>query len=183
MADIALSVLASSVNPNQNNSGQSLVWVKSNLIGYFFYINSAASGEDLVYIKTTDGGASWGSPVSVRTGDIGGFTVSPDKWVPDNTGTKIHIWTHEDNPADEVYYTNLDTSSDTLSASVLADTHSTSGGTAFTCFAQSKSGNFIGGFQKQGGQMQIQDSLLIQEPPGETLLISLRLALGMMITA
>ncbi len=82
-------------------------------IGYFFFIDS---DDDLFYVKTTDGGASWGSPVEIDTDTtIVAFALDVyyDRWTPGDTGTKIHIaWLTSDDG--DVNYRTLDTNGDTL---------------------------------------------------------------------
>jgi hypothetical protein len=150
MADVTLTLDASPVTPSLKSSGQAFIWADAILTGYLFYINDLALGQDLVYQKTTDGGETFSAQVLVRSGNVKGYVAFPDKWVPSDSGVKINIFTLEDNPADEAIYLSLDTASDTLSSAVLVDTHSTSGGTAFTAFAKSKSGNFIAGYNNAG---------------------------------
>ncbi len=84
------------------------------LTGYVFYIDGTA--QDLVYKKTTDGGIAWGAPTVIDTVTTGWTNVSIwyDQWTPgDTTGTQIHIAVSDD-ASDDIFYTNLDTSTDTL---------------------------------------------------------------------
>ena len=82
--------------------------------GYVFYIN--ASSQDLAYKKTTDAGATWSGTYIINTTLIGWTNVSVwyDQWTPgDTTGTKIHIAASDD-ASDDIYYTYLDVSDDTI---------------------------------------------------------------------
>lgn len=80
-------------------------------VGYQFFIDAVV---DLKYKKTTDGGATWGTAVNVRTGTVTSFDVWYDKWTPGLSTEKIHIaW--NDSGTDDVWYASIDTaSSDTL---------------------------------------------------------------------
>ena len=90
----------------------------SDQIGYTFFISSTNT---CVYRKTTDGGAIWGSPVTVDSQtDCLGVGVWYDRWTPgDTAGTYIHIVTF-DSGSDDLWYTRLDTSNDTLTTPVNA---------------------------------------------------------------
>jgi hypothetical protein len=86
----------------------------SDQVGYIFYTDS---GGTCVYSKTTDGGATWGSAVTIDTST--GCTL-PGIWYDGwdlssgQGGTTIRI-IMRDTSTDDVYYNELDTSSDTLS--------------------------------------------------------------------
>lgn len=85
----------------------------SQTTGYAFYVDSAGTA---VYSKTTDGGATWGTAVTVDSKtDIIQIAVWYDRWTPgDTTGNLIHIAT-TDATNDDIWYRTLDTSDDTLS--------------------------------------------------------------------
>ncbi len=85
------------------------VWTDKDT-GYIVYQDL---GQDLVYRKTTDGGATWGDPVDIDVGTVGPYDVWFDKWTPGDSGTLIHIWWTETGD-DDVHYRTLDTSDDTL---------------------------------------------------------------------
>jgi len=109
MADV---LIGTTVTNGYAASFRPLVWA-SKTVGYFFRLH--VSNGDLVYKKTTDGGATWGSDVTVTTTTtISKHSIWPDWWT-DSTGTLIYI----------AYITNgivgfktLDISSDTLSTEV-----------------------------------------------------------------
>ena len=90
----------------------------SDQVGYTFFISSTNT---CVYSKTTDGGASWSSTVTVDSQtDCLGVGVWYDQWTPgDTTGTYIHIVTF-DSGSDDLWYAKLNTSNDTLTAPVNA---------------------------------------------------------------
>ena len=124
-----------------SHSPRTLVFTSST-VGYFFTNNTNVIG----YIKTTDGGSTWGSLVDV----IGGATANSisadiwyDRWTPGDTGTMIHCWSVSDD-TDNVYYRSLDTSSDTL-------------GTLITLFDGATAvigrGNFVSGTKARSGYL------------------------------
>jgi len=102
----------------------------NNSNGYVFYASSVGSG-DLVYRKTTDGGITWGNAVIINsTKAYYKLAVWYDKWTPDDTGTIIHIGTY-DVSSDDIWYYNLNISSDVVGggvAAVLATTLSSADG-------------------------------------------------------
>lgn len=78
----------SSVNAsNESQKGRTLVWT-SQTTGYFFYVDNSTN--DLVYVKTTNGGRTWGSIVTVNSGSVSKVSVWYDKWTTGDNGTKIH---------------------------------------------------------------------------------------------
>jgi len=86
--------------------------------GYVFFIDS---GYDLAYRKTTNGGTNWSAAQVIDNVITGWITVSVwyDQWTPgDTSGTRIHI-AAADTASDDVYYTYLDTSTDTLKGSMV----------------------------------------------------------------
>lgn len=88
----------------------------SDQVGYFFYIDANLTA---VYKKTTNGGTTWGSSVTVDSQtDVVGLAVWYDRWTPgDSSGTNIYIMT-ADSGNDDLWYTALNTSGDTLSTTV-----------------------------------------------------------------
>ena len=89
-----------------------LFWTSAT-VGYFIFINTT---EDLVYKKTTNGGATWGSDVTIRLDtSLRKFSCWADWHTSGDTGTKLHIvWVG----SGSVAYRSLDTSDDTLSTEV-----------------------------------------------------------------
>lgn len=112
MADIQIEGSASGTG-NETFHPKSLVWVSSTT-AYVFYINS---GEDLVYQKTSNGGANWGGAQTIRTDTVESYSVWYDKWTEGDTGTKIHI-AYADSGLDDYLYNSLDTFDDSLSGEV-----------------------------------------------------------------
>jgi hypothetical protein len=90
-------------------SGSQLVFIDDQT-GYKFYRDS---GLNCVYSKTTDGGVSWGTAVSVDAqADCVQIQVWYDRWTPGDTGNNIHIVTMDTGNAD-IWYNRLDTTTDT----------------------------------------------------------------------
>jgi hypothetical protein len=102
-----------STAPAEHLGGSPTTVFTSQTTGYAFYVDSAGTA---VYSKTTDGGATWGAPVTVDAKtDIIQIAVWYDRWTPgDTTGNLIHIAT-TDVTNDDIWYRTLDTSTDTLS--------------------------------------------------------------------
>lgn len=99
-----------------NSSGSRVVFI-SDQVGYAFYQNVDRS---VAYSKTTNGGSTWGSAVTVDSQtDTLGVVVWYDRWTPsDTTGNYIHILTKDEGSAD-LWYIRLDTAnSDTLTSPV-----------------------------------------------------------------
>lgn len=85
----------------------------SDQVGYVFY-GEAATANTCVYKKTTNGGSTWGSPVTVSPTNCRHVTVWYDRWTPgDDTGNYIYIIT-ANSTAEDLMYNRLDTSTDTL---------------------------------------------------------------------
>lgn len=83
------------------------------LIGYAFMCLNPGTVK-LLYSKTTDGGATWGTAVDINAvGTVSGLDVWYDKWTPGDTGTLIHVWWFESTNSDVLYRT-LDTNGDSL---------------------------------------------------------------------
>lgn len=100
----------------KDGTGADTVFLNEN-IGYTFY---GDSGGTCVYKKTTNGGVTWGSPVtidSVNSSDCIQVVVWYDRWTPNDMGNYIHVVT-KDNSADDLYYTRLDTSNDSASTTI-----------------------------------------------------------------
>lgn len=114
-AVVTINNTLSVTSASHNGTTPTTVFI-SDQIGYTFFI---FSNNTCRYSKTTDGGASWGSPVIVDSQtDCQGVGIWYDRWTPgDSTGTYIHIVTF-DSGSDDLWYTRLDTSSDTLTTPV-----------------------------------------------------------------
>lgn len=120
MADIAVSTAIFADYPESYMGGTSHMAVfTSQSVGYAFFFTGV--GANLVYKKTTDSGASWGSEVTVASNADHGPNCPAiwfDKWTPGGTGTKIHI-AYVDIDAFEVTYISLDTATDTLGSHIV----------------------------------------------------------------
>jgi hypothetical protein len=105
--------------------GSSVVFT-TDQVGYKFYVDS---GGTCVYSKTTNGGTSWGAAVTVNS-DTTCFGVSVwyDRWTPGDSGNLIHIVSSETTGTDEIWYNNLDVTTDTrLSATTGINASSNTG--------------------------------------------------------
>jgi hypothetical protein len=108
MADITVdATVIASLNQVGIRSGP--VWIDVNT-AYVFYSDS---GGELVYQKTSDGGATWGSPVLVHAGAATRLSIWYDRWTPGNAGTLVHM-AYLDTGTDDVFYRSIDTVDDTL---------------------------------------------------------------------
>ena len=111
MADVTIEAGADSIS--QGKSVRGGPFYTTPLIGYVVYLNA---GADLVYRKTTDGGANWGSATQVvapGSCDAKMFDCYADWQTVGDAGTKIHIvYTSKD--TNEVRYVYLDTSDDSV---------------------------------------------------------------------
>jgi hypothetical protein len=103
-------------------------------IGYVFYVDSTGVAS---YRKTTNGGTTWGTNVTVDSQtDVMSVAVWYDQWTPgDTTGTNIYIAT---NDGADVWYRALNTATDTFGAAVVNATGANQGG-AFTAGANAVS--------------------------------------------
>lgn len=111
---------------NHLSNSPTMVFI-SDQVGYMFYIDGVLTA---VYRKTTDGGTTWGDPVTVDPqNDVTSLAVWYDQWTPgDTTGTYIHIAT-ADVGNDDLWYTRLDTTSDTVTTTISTVTQSGQSGT------------------------------------------------------
>ncbi len=106
MADVQISTTSA---PANTHSPRALVYTSA-LVGYAFYIDS---DNVFKYKKTTDGGASWGSAVTVRAATVVAFDVWFAQWTPGQSGTLIYCWYIESGGSDVLFRT-LDTDGDSL---------------------------------------------------------------------
>ncbi|KXK00194.1 MAG: hypothetical protein UZ19_OD1000109 [Parcubacteria bacterium OLB19] len=135
LAEAAVVVIEGSPNTTATAhtlAGAGTVFVNDQT-GYKFYVTSTGA---CVYRKTTNGGTSWGSPVTVDSQtDCIDVSVWYDRWTPDDTGNYIHIATM-DTSADDLFYNRLDTSNDTLL--LTTSTSTTLGSTAVYAVATNR---------------------------------------------
>jgi len=115
IAEASQVTVTGSANQNatsHNITGSRTVFI-SDQVGYTFYRTQPSNGP-CVYSKTTDGGVTWGTAVTVDAQtDCIAIAVWYDKWTPGNFGNNIHIVTI-DTGDDELFYNRLDTDTDTL---------------------------------------------------------------------
>ena len=116
-AEVTVDSTISTTTTTHNGSSPTAVFI-SDQNGYAFYIDSTGA---CVYSKTINGGTSWETAVTVDSQtDCLGLGVWYDRWTSgDNTGTYIHIVTF-DSGNDDLWYTRLDTSGNTLTTTVNA---------------------------------------------------------------
>ncbi len=109
-AQVQIDSTTSTTQTEQMFAGTQSVFI-SDQVGYKVYVDS---GGQCVYSKTTNGGTSWAAAVQVDSQtDCFGISIWYDQWTPGDTGTSIHILTHDTNP-DDLWYNRLDTDTDTL---------------------------------------------------------------------
>lgn len=114
MADVTITTTD---DGNEYAAGKHVLAWASDTIGYHFSENAT---EDLVYKKTTDGGATWGSPVTVRLDTaLRKFSIWADWWTPGDTGNLIHIAYGASTFG--VAHRSLDTTDDSLSTEVVIE--------------------------------------------------------------
>ncbi len=89
------------------------VWINTNA-AYIFYVDGSS---DLVYQKTSDGGATWAAAVSVKAATLIKTSIWYDRWTPGNAGRLIHI-AYSEADGDDILYRNLNTLDDSLSTEV-----------------------------------------------------------------
>lgn len=113
---VTIDATVSTAVTEHNGSSPTVVFT-TDTTGYAFYVDSNGA---CVYSKTTNGGTSWGTAVTVDAQtDCTGIAVWYDRWTPgDTTGTRIHITTF-DTSTDDVWYRALNTSGDTFDAAVV----------------------------------------------------------------
>ena len=128
MADIQVSPVADDTQSTPTSGARLDVWT-THLIGYSFYARSNVGiNGSIYYVKTTDGGQTWGASTKVNStteeaGATQRFSVYYDQWTPGISTTKIHIAWLERIGVGVTYeapikYRALDTSNDSLGTEV-----------------------------------------------------------------
>ncbi len=118
------------------------VWVGPDT-AYAFYVDGSAN---FVYRKTTDGGATWGSPVTViAAGTFLQVSIWYDRWTPGSVGRTIHCVV-TDSSADDVIYRGLATVTDTLSTQIVVFDGATFTGAYPVDIVRARGGNLYIGF-------------------------------------
>lgn len=105
---------------------------------YVFYGNVG-----VVYRKSTDGGVSWGSPVSINTSTSGGLSIWFDKWSGLSSGY-IHVayWNGAGTPY--LYYRTVNTaSSDALSTEKLIQSFTSQEDEGHITITRTRGGNVL----------------------------------------
>ena len=101
-------------NTDAHTQPRNLVWTSPN-VGYIFFVNGSI---DLQYRKTTDGGTTWGTAVTIRTGSISKYAIWYDGWTPGDTGDVIHICFIDYATDDYITYNSFSISDDVLKGDV-----------------------------------------------------------------
>ncbi|OGL66359.1 hypothetical protein A2856_01525 [Candidatus Uhrbacteria bacterium RIFCSPHIGHO2_01_FULL_63_20] len=102
---------------NVHNGSSPTVVFTSDQVGYAFYVDADGT---CVYNKTVDGGATWAGAVAIDPDpDCIRVAAWYDGWTPGDAGTVIHV-AIIDTGFDDLFYTALDTATDTLSSTVNA---------------------------------------------------------------
>jgi len=112
MADVLITNLVASYNLFPG-----IVMVDT-LTFYFFFVDTTDTR--IRYVKSTDGGATWGSPVNLDLGTTVGNSngaIWYDRWTAGDTGTEIHL-AYSDSVSEVFYYNSLDTSGDSVNGRV-----------------------------------------------------------------
>lgn len=108
MADVTVTTYtAPSLNERQITAGPVYI---SPLVGYIFFLDGSNVP---VYVKTSNGGASWSGRTVIGLGTSFKMCIWYDRWTPGNTGTKIHI-IYQDYSFSNIFYRDLDTDGDSL---------------------------------------------------------------------
>ncbi len=107
-AVVAIDATTSATQLEHIHLGAQTVFI-SDQVGYKFYVDGNGSCS---YSKTTNGGTSWGTGVSIDSKTTC-FSISVwyDRWTPGDIGTDIHIMT-ADTTLDDLWYNRLDTTTD-----------------------------------------------------------------------
>lgn len=118
---------AVSTTVTEHLSGSPKTVFISQSTGYSFYVNS---GGECSYSKTTDGGSSWGTAVTVDSQtDCTSIAVWYDQWTPGDAGTRIHVATI-DVGVDDIWYRSFNTADDTFDNTIFnISDNATYGGT------------------------------------------------------
>jgi len=106
---------------------------------YLFYINSST---DPVYIKSIDGGFTWGAETTLKNITCTQLSIWYDRWSGINSDI-IHV-AYTDSGSDDIYYRNVDAAnSDSLGTEyVILDGSSTANGGALS-ICRMRGGNLI----------------------------------------
>lgn len=116
MADIQIIADGVSGDASRSSLRGGMVWINLT-VGYFFYFDND-NPDDFNYVKTSDSGQTWATPVVIKSTDPAGFMLSYDTWYDKytngDTGNLIHIAYAVNNP-DGIQYKSLNVTTDVLS--------------------------------------------------------------------
>lgn len=135
--------------------GEQIVEVASGDWYAFTHNASAALLDRYNYRKSTDRGRTWTDPISINgnNGNLGRIVVWYDRWTPGDTGNLIHIAMMVGSSLNDVFYRNLDVSSDTLSTTqtVFNGVSFSSNASVALAIVKTKAANIYIAFDGDGG--------------------------------
>jgi len=148
------------------------VYWTSTTVGYFIFVDSS---NDLKYRKTSDGGASWGAAVNIRTGTIIHYCTYADWETSGDSGTKIHI-IYIDTNSDDVRYCYLDTSGDSVGGDIQVEacqgTHTMSETRSlrynFSTITKTRGGNLAVAFKYRDDDSTLFECTYVSEDAGSS---------------
>lgn len=154
-ADVVIDASVDTDTPQHTGRYRSTVFTSAT-VGYTFYVDA---GNVCAYSKTTDGGNTWGSAVSIKTSCVS-FDIWFDQWTPgDTTGTKIYVATTD---SSDLYYSELDTSNDSLSTALNISSTNQGGGFSngdnFPTITKATDGEVFAAIVDNGDQFMLQCS-------------------------
>jgi hypothetical protein len=123
---------------------------------YVFFVTSV-NGGDLVYRKSTDSGATWGSQVVIEGTDAYiGVSVWYDRWtIGDTTGNTIHIFATDSTNLELTYFSlGVDDDSPETNNDVVIDTTATTispDDAGRVCGCKGKNGDLLVGYVRTAG--------------------------------
>lgn len=166
MADVTIFGTGES-NSYVRGSQAGPVWTTDD-IGYFFMVDTS---DDLLAYKTTNGGSSWSSLTTVKTGVVADYAVWFDKWTPGNTGTKIHIVYIDipDTSSIDFYYKALDTSGDSLGSEITLNAFTATGTATWSnCRSAIADSGAVSITKAQGGNIYAAIKTHVEDAGGDT---------------
>lgn len=114
--------------------------VKTTSAIYIIYVDEFTN--DTLYIKSVDGGRSYATPVTVRTGTVINVSVWYDRW-SGIASDLIHV-AQVDSNTDDVYYRTINTANnDALSTETTIVLGSTTGASAHLSITRTRGGNVL----------------------------------------
>lgn len=144
-------IVMNTVTAATKYNGQSNYPIRTaaNTLYVFFMLGD---NNDLYYTKSTNGGITWDTQVTVRTGTVVGVSTWFDKWTKDDTGTVIHV-AYTDSGTNTIYYRALDTNGDTLGSEITVNaiTSVVAGGATCLSITKSKAGRILVAYDGDGG--------------------------------